>query len=336
MMKLAKYIVGLTCLALSQVAISDAVVKKTLCAFDPLGGNGPLYRQMKDYKVAALQWNVDFELIPYPDERVASEDFKSGKCDAISVTGIRGRQFNPFTGTLDSVGSLPSYDHLKSVLATMASPNAAKYMVNGPYEVVGIIPAGAAYLFVNDKHITTIRSMSGKRIAYLDNDPAQQLLIVNAGASPVASSLSNMFSKFNNGSVDIIAASGPLYEAMELYHGLEPDGGIVRFALAQLTLQIITKKDGLPDGFGQNSRDYAFSQFDRSIALVRDTEKKIPSKWWVDIPESEKTNYLETFRQSRLTLREQGVYDGKALKVFRVVRCKQDGTLAECTAPDKE
>ncbi len=67
---------------------------KSLCVFDLLGANGPIYAQMKDYKIAALRWEVDFRLKPYINESKAAADFKSGLCDAVSFTGIQSRQFN--------------------------------------------------------------------------------------------------------------------------------------------------------------------------------------------------------------------------------------------------
>jgi hypothetical protein len=54
----------------------------------------------------------------------------------------------------------------------------------------------------------------------LDSDPAQVEMVMFVGASPVGTSIANMYSKFNNGSVYITNGPGILYEAMELYKGL--------------------------------------------------------------------------------------------------------------------
>ncbi|SMG66409.1 [weak similarity to] RND type efflux pump involved in aminoglycoside resistance [methanotrophic bacterial endosymbiont of Bathymodiolus sp.] len=56
-----------------------------------LGANGPIYAQMKDYKIAALGWGVDLRLRPYISEVKAATDFKAGLCDAVSFTGIQSR-----------------------------------------------------------------------------------------------------------------------------------------------------------------------------------------------------------------------------------------------------
>jgi len=309
---------------------------KKMCVFDLLGANGPSYAQMKDYKTVALAWGVELDLKPYTSERVAAEDFKAGLCDAVSFTGIRARQFNAFTGSLDAIGAMPSYEHLKSVISTISSKKAAKLMFIDPYEVVGIFPGGAAYMFVNDRAIDTVGELAGKRIAILDSDPAQVEMVSFVGASPVGTSIANMFSKFNNGSVDVTYGPAIVYEAMELYKGLEPNGGVINFSLVQLTIQILVRKSEFPEGFGQQSREYSLGQFDSVVALINKYESKIPKKLWITLPEVDKEGYLEVFRQSRLRLREKGIYNAKTLKLMRMVRCKKDPQQAECTAEDKE
>jgi len=309
---------------------------KKICVFDLLGANGPTYSQMKDYKTAALAWGVELDLKPYTSERVAAEDFKSGLCDAVSFTGMRARQFNAFTGSMDAIGAMPSYQHLKSVITSISSKKASKLMFIDPYEVVGIFPGGAAFMFVNDRTIDTVGELAGKRIAILDSDPAQVEMVTFVGASPVGTSIANMFSKFNNGSVDITYGPAIVYEAMELYKGLEPNGGVIDFSLVQVTMQILIRKTEFPEGYGLKSRKYSLGQFDSSVKLIKRYESKIPKKLWVTIPEADKTEYLEVFRQSRIRLREKGIYNAKMLKLMRMVRCKKDPQQAECTAADKE
>lgn len=309
---------------------------KKMCVFDLLGANGPTFSQMKDYKTAALAWGVELELKPYTSERVAAEDFKSGLCDAVSFTGIRARQFNSFTGSLDAIGALPTYEHLKSVITTISGKKAAKLMQSEPYEVVGVFPGGAAYMFVNDRSIDTVGELAGKRIAILDSDPAQVEMVMFVGASPIGTSIANMYSKFNNGSVDVTYGPGIVYEAMELYKGLEPKGGVIQFPLVQLTMQVLIRKAKFPEGYGQKSRDFALSQFDQGVESVKRYDSKIPEKLWVPIPDADKLGYLEVFRQSRIRLRDKGIYNDKMLKLMRMLRCKKDSHQAECTAADKE
>ena len=107
-------------------------------------------------------WGADIELKVNQNEAVIAEDFKAGKCDGISVSGMRGRQFNSFTGSLDAIGAIPDLKLAVKVMQGLASQTFSKYMVNGRYEVVGVIPVGDAYLLVNDRSINTVAKAAGK------------------------------------------------------------------------------------------------------------------------------------------------------------------------------
>ncbi len=314
---------------------------KSLCVFDLLGANGPIYAQMKDYKIAALNWGVEFQLKPYLNENNAAADFKSGLCDSVSFTGIQSRQFNAFTGSLDAMGALPSYDHLKTVISSINSVQAAPLMINEPYEVVGIIPMGAVYLFVNDRallssHIDTADDLASIRIAVMANDPAQIELVGLIGSPSISTSITEMYSKFNSGLVDVTYGPAVVYEAMALYKGLQPNGGIIQFPLAQLTLQIIIRKAEFPEKFGQRSREFALAQFDKAVMLAKNYEDRIARHWWLGIPKNDQARYHEMYRKTRISLRKKGVYDGRMLTLMRLVRCKKDPKRSECTAAEKE
>ncbi|MFW5444116.1 MAG: putative solute-binding protein [Methylococcaceae bacterium] len=314
---------------------------KSLCVFDLLGANGPIYAQMKDYKIAALDWGVSFRLKPYINELHAAADFKSGLCNAVSFTGIQSRQFNPFSGTLDAMGALPSYQHLKIVISSISSEQAIPLMINEPYEVVGVIPMGAAFLFVNDRSLVsdyadTEGDLSRIRIAVMDSDPAQAELVGLIGTSSVADSIAGMYSKFNSGLVDVTYGPAIVFEAMELRRGLKNNGGVVRFPLAQLSLQIMIRRAEFPENFGKKSRQYALSQFDKAIMRAKSYEDRIAQKWWINISEADQKRYHQMYRKTRVSLRNKGVYDARMLRLLRVVRCKQEPQRAECIADDKE
>jgi hypothetical protein len=317
----------------SPVVISAPV---TMCVFDLLGANGPVYAQMKDYKIAALDWGVKLILKPYTNERVATDDFKTGRCHAVSFTGTQSRQFNHFTSSLDAMGAVPSYAHLKTVITTISAEKAAPLMINSPYEIAGIIPLGAAYLFVNDRKLVASGDLAGIRVAIMDSDPAQSEMVDFVGSSPVGTSISSMYSNFNNGAVDGVYGPAVVYEAMELYKGMRSSGGVVRFPVAQLTLQIVIRSAEFPTGYGQKSRSYTLSQFDKAVRLAQYNESRIASKWWITIPERDQQRYHEMYRLTRISLSEKGVYNKQMLTVLRKVRCKKDPEKAECTAVDRE
>jgi hypothetical protein len=320
----------------SNAFAAEELPKKTFCVFDIIGSQGPIYDIMKDYKLAALEWGVDLDMKAYTDEKIASEDFKAGKCDAVAISGLRGRAFNSFTGSIDSIGSIPTDKHMQVVLKKLTSPKLQKFMVNGEYEIAGIAPGGAAYLYTKDRSIDTVGELSGKKIAILEFDKSQAVLVESVGASPVSVSIANVGPMFNNGSVDIIAAPAIAYEALELYKGLGENGAIVNFALAQITLQVIIRHAEFPEGYGQKSREYVWGQYDRSQELINSSAKAIKPGYWLELPEEDKMGYREMFRQSRIKLRDMGIYDAKMLTFLSRVRCSIDSSLAECTAPDRE
>ena len=221
-------------------ALGSAQANQKFCVYDMLGATGDLYNMTKDYAVAMQRNGVTIELKGYTDERVATEDFRTGQCDAVIATAFRIRQFNSVAGSIDTLGSTTivrngkidiaaSYDVVRKLIQTYASPAATKLMTEGNYEVSGLIPLGAAYPIVNDRSINTIEKLAGKRIAAFDHDKAQAVMIQRIGAQPVSADITNFSTKFNNGAVDMIAAPTLAYKPLELAKGIGKNGGITRF-----------------------------------------------------------------------------------------------------------
>lgn len=319
----------LAALALALTAASAAQAQK-LCIYDPVGANGNAFAMAKDYALVAKTWGVNLELKAYTDERVAAEDFKAGQCDGVALTGLRGRQFNQFVGSIDSIGSLPSYKHLRTVIQVLAAPQSEKQMQSGPYEVVGIFPLGAAYVFVRDRSINSIEKAAGKKIAVLDFDKSQAKLVQQLGAQPVSSDITNFTTKFNNGQVDIVAAPGIAYKPFEMYKGLGTTGAVYRFPLVQLTGNMIIRKDKFPAGYGQKSRPYVLTQLDAAEKIIKQAEADIPAKFWLDLSQADKDKYTIMMREARIQLTKDGFYDPKMMAMLKKVRCKIEPGEAEC------
>jgi len=324
----ARLLLAGAALAMSTNAL--AADKQMLCVWDIIGAQGDVFNMMKDYKLAAAKWGANMDMKAYTDEKIAAEDFKAGQCDAVMMTGLRGRQFNAFTGSMDALGALPSYAMHQKAIATVTSPAAAKLMVSGNYEVAGIIPMGAAYLFVNDRNINTVGKLSGKKIAVFDYDKAQAKLVQQVGAQPVASDITNFAGKFNNGSVDIIGAPAAAFKPLELHKGLGTKGAIVNFPLVQLTLQVLIRRDKFPEGFGQKSREYVQAQYPRAMKLITDAEAQIDKRFWMQIPDVDKEKHINMMRESRIALTAEGIYDKRMMSVLKKVRCQVEPSNAEC------
>lgn len=171
--------------AMTSTAVNAELLKKSFCIFDPIGANGPLYSVMKSAKPAAMKWGVDLELRAYTDEKIAADDFKAGQCDSVLLTGTRARDFNNFTGSLEALGGIPGDEEMKMMLSTLNTPKAAQLLTNGNYEVAGILPAGAVYLFLRDRNVDSVEELQGKKVATLDYDKASVTMVRHVGASVV-------------------------------------------------------------------------------------------------------------------------------------------------------
>ena len=316
-------------------ATSLVQAKQVVCVFDLVGKSGDVYALMKDYQLAAKNWGADIELRVAQNEAVIAEDFKAGKCDGISVTGMRGRQFNDFTGSLDAIGAIPNLKLAVKVMQGLANPTFSKYMVKGKYEIAGVIPVGDAYLMVNDRNINTVAKAAGKKIAVLDYDQAQKIMVQQVGAQAVSSDVTNFGSKFNNGQVDIIGAPAAAFKPLELHKGLGSKGAIVNYTILQVTGNIIIRPERFPKGYGQQSREWVKAQLPRAFDILGKMKADIPMKYWMDVPAADKSGYQKMMREARINLTQQGVYDKRMMKLLWQFRCKEDAKNFECGLQDE-
>lgn len=317
------------------MAAEAAQAKQVFCVFDLVGKNGDVYTLMKDYQLAAKNWGADIELRVGQNEAVIAEDFKAGKCDGISVTGMRGRQFNKFTGSLDAIGAIPDLKLAVKVMQGLASPTFAKYMTNSKYEVTGVIPVGDAFLMVNNRSINTVAKAAGKKIAVLDYDEAQKIMVQQIGAQAVSADVTNFGSKFNNRQVDIIGAPAAVFKPLELHKGLGTKGAIVNYPILQVTGNLIIRPDKFPAGYGQKSREWVKTQLPRAFSILGKMKADIPQKYWMNIPAADKPGYQKLMRESRIDLTRRGIYDKRMMKLLWQFRCKEDRSNFECSLQDE-
>ncbi len=328
-------------------AATSAQAAQKVCVYDLLGTAGDLFNMAKDYAVAMQKFGGNIELKGYTDERVASEDFRTGQCDGVIATAFRTRQFNPVAGSIDTLGATTivrdgkidiaaSYDVVRKIIQTYASPAAAKLMVDGNYEIGGITPLGAAYPVLNDRKINTVEALAGKRIASFDYDKAQAVMIQRIGAQPISADITNFSTKFNNGAVDMIAAPTLAYKPLELYKGIGKNGAIARFPILILTYQVILNKAKFPEGFGLQSRQYWLGQFDRALQLIKQADATIPPGTWMDLSPENSYKYTLMLRESRIDIAEKGLYDKRGLKVIKKIRCNVNPGDPECSTRSEE
>ncbi|MCK0538734.1 putative solute-binding protein [Alcanivorax quisquiliarum] len=318
---------------LAAAPATAAPIDRTVCVWDIAGNAGPTMAIMREWRIEALSWGLNARLVVHTNEGIATEELKAGQCDAAVVTDFRARPFNQYTGTINAIGAIPDFEHLRLVLQVLAHPQSADKMTQGPYTVMGIAPAGGAYIFVNDRNINTLAKAAGKKFAVLEHDPMQAQMVARMGATPVGSDVTNFSSRFNNGQVDIIAAPLIVYNPLELYRGLSPDGAIIDYPLLQVTLQMIGRADRFPAEIAQKSRDYFFRNYDQYVNILEREAEQVDPRWMEPVPESDRPEYEHTMLEGRVELRDQGHYDGEMLSLQRRVRCRIDASRGECTNP---
>lgn len=304
-----------------------------VCIWDIFGRSGPIFGAAMDQRAEIIKYGIDVEMVPYTSESVMVEELKSGTCDAALMSGLRARLFNKYTGTIDSIGGFPEREQLRLALRLMADPRSADRMVSNGYVVMGIAPGGVAMIFVNDREINTLAKASGKRVVVLDYDPVQAEMIAGIGATPVVADIVNAPNMFNTGVVDVLAAPLAAYEVLELYKGLSPDGGIINFPLTHITMQLIGREDVFPNELAQFIREGFYKYYDEINKRVSEEEKKVPEKWWIEIPEEDRPEYERVMRDARLTLRKRGYYSADMLTLQRKIRCRDNPSREECTNP---
>lgn len=327
------FVASLLAAAISTATAADTPVERSICVFDPVGANGAVIEQFQDYVVMAREAGVKFDLRPYTDEGVAANDFKSGRCDAVGLTGIRAKQFVPFAGSLDMVGALQTYEQMHTAIQVMASDKAAPLMRDGKYEVAGVVPGGKVYLFSREKKfLDSLEAAAGKKVAVIGYDKQASVVANVAGASPVPASIASFGPLFNNHSVDMAYAPAIAYNALELYKGLGESGGVADFVLGMLSAQMVIHSDRFPDGFAAQSRRWAADKaWDRILPRIRQADDEIPDHYWVHISGERETKYRSMLLEIRQRLWQQQWYDHRMQRLLKKVRCADDGGLAECS-----
>lgn len=322
-----------TLCAIALSLISSISSAQSFCVFDVLGMQGPFYNTMREYATQARKWNVELELKAYTDEAQAVADFNEGKCDITSITGIRARDFNLFSSSIEAIGGLKNAAQMKTVIETISRPEASKLMMQDDYEIVGVLPIGGAYLFLNDRAINSVEKIKGKKIAVLAHDLVQLRMAERLGFQPLAADINDFATKFNVGQADLIAAPAIAYMPLELFKGVGNKGLVLNMPISLLSLQVVTHFSKFSAEFGQESRAYFASLFDTLQKPIDAAEQEI--LYFFPAPDGEYDNYQSLLTDARLSMANEGIYDPKMISILKKVRCKYEPTNSECSS-DKE
>ena len=160
-------------------------------------------------------------------------------------------------------------------------------------------------------------------------------MVAQVGGKAVNADTSTFANKFKRDRADVVFAPAAVYEPLELYKGLEPDGGIITQPINQLTLQMVTRKGAFPEGFGQQAREVVLDWFDQTIEVALKAESKIEKQFWVRPPKHEVEEFNEALRLARIRLRDEGIYDARMLKILRKLRCRKTPEAKECIRPEE-
>lgn len=312
-----------------------AQAKQNVCVFDLLGKAGESYKIMEEWALAAKSWGADVNLIAYKSEEQADSDFKTSKCDAVAMTTMRSRKYNKFGGSLDAVGSVPTYAIAEKAITYALDKRNARRLVSAKngvkYELVGISPLGMAYIFVRDRKIDSFEKAKGIKFAYLHYDIAQKAAVERVGAVGVPSDISNFVKRFNSGEVDSVPSPAYAFKPLEIHRGLGSKGAMFTYPVMHVTADIIIKPDQFPLGFGEKSRAWSLKRLPQTFKLIQRLEAEIPAKYKLNISKEDEVKYQKLLREVRIDLTQRGVYDATMMSVLKRARCTIDRTNFECS-----
>ena len=316
---------------LSNVAHANSNV----CVFDLLGKSGESYKFLEEWALASQSWGANIDLTAYKNEAQLDQDFKAGVCDGFYMTSMRARNYNKFAGSIDALGGVPSNAIAQKAIIYVLDKRNQKRLITksgkDTYEVAGIGQIGPAYLFVRDKSVNSVDKLNGKKIAVMEFDQAQKIMVKRVNAVPVMSEISNFVKKFNQSEVEVVPAPAYAFKPLEIHKGLGSNGAMINFPVLNVTADLILRPEKFPDGFAAQSRQWFVRQLPKSFAMVQRVEATIPAKYRMELDKGDKEKYQKLLRDARMDLTQQGIYDPTMMTVLKKARCTVERTNFECS-----
>lgn len=316
----------------SHMLVDGEIPPRTLCVWDVLGTNGPIYTALLDQKLRFKHYGITLNVEAYINEQDVVDKLKSGHCHTSIMTGAKAREFNDFTGSVEALGGVPSRKHMTYLLQVLSSTNAHKKMMQGDYHIIGIIPIGFNYLYTHDgKQPSLKRTLNSKRRASIvEGDVSQNALFkefdmqIKPGISTAAAA-----GAYNLAEVDMFMAPLVGYNMFSLATGLRY-GSIVDYPLSQMTLQVVARLDTIPMEVGQFIREDLFVKLNMYYRKVENNARGVPTEKMFKFSERDEKEMDEKITAIRTRLTEQKIYNPSMMKLQKNIRCKIDNTLAEC------
>lgn len=301
-----------------------------LCVFDLLGANGPSMSIAKDYSLFAKQNNVDIQLKNYSVFAQLVQDFDKKACDGIVGDNFGTRKYNNFMATIGAVAAIPDYQVAQNIFQAISTAKLAHKMKHNDYEVVGYMPYGFAYLAGKDRTINSLEKAKGLRVGVLSIDPSQRRMAERVGMKPILMTIDDAPARFAKGEFDIVPVPAIVYEPFEGEKALGPNGGVMNYPMALMTMNFILRQGTYPEGFAQKSRNWFAQKSPQMFRTVKQWDATIPKKMWVQIDEIDRKGYELLAAQLRKEFINNKVYDPVMMNLIHHLRCKNDPSFVEC------
>jgi hypothetical protein len=314
----------------SHMMVDGEIPSRTTCVWDVLGKQGPIYTTTIDQQLRLKHYGITITVEAYTDEQKVVDKLKSGECDTGVMSGAQAKQFNDFTGSIESLGGVPSRQHMKYLMQVLASTNAHKRMQQGNYHIVGVIPIGDSYLFTHDEKKPTLEGIFNGKAAAVEGDVSQQALYSAFDMNLLkGESSAEIAGAYNLAKANVMMAPLIGFNMYNLGIGLK-NGSIIDYPISQMTLQVVSRLDTVPPEVGQLLREDLFVKLNMMYREVEKNSREVPREKMLKLSTHEEKVLEGKIDAIREQVTNAGGYNLGMMKLQRKIRCKLDKSRQEC------